>query len=153
MRSCNKNDFVRSRVGSEADVSSASPLIFYANQDSIRYISISNVSVQGQLISGLKEARALALHVGQGWIFWSEYDSTASISRMRLPTSATKEVILSELGEVEDIAVDWESGLIYWTDYMHETIEVARMDGSYRKTLFWEDVANPRAIVVDSRTG
>ena len=72
---------------------------------------------------------------------------------MHLSTSVTKKIILNGLGEVHDIAVEWESSLIYWTDYLHETIEVARIDGSHRKTLFWENVANPRAIVVDSRNG
>ena len=37
--------------------------------------------------------------------------------------------------------------------YLHETIENARMDGSHRDSLFWENVANPQAIVVDSRKG
>ncbi|PFX27283.1 Low-density lipoprotein receptor-related protein 6 [Stylophora pistillata] len=142
-------------LGSELEAagSGASPLIFYANRDSIRYISTRNVSVQGVLISGLNEVRSLALYVRPGWIFWSEYGSTTTINRMRLSAGATKQKILDGLGEVHDIAVEWESALIYWTDYLHETIEVARIDGSYRKTLFWENVANPRAIVVDSRNG
>ena len=72
---------------------------------------------------------------------------------MRLTTGATKEVILRGLGEVDNIAIEWETGLIYWVDYMLETVEVARIDGSHRKTLFWEDVANPYAIAVDSRSG
>ena len=106
--------------------------------------------MQGVLLSGLQEVRSLALHVRHGWIFWSEYGSTTTINRMHLSTSATKEIILNGLGEVHDIAVEWESSLIYWTDYLHETIEVARIDGSHRKTLFWENVANPRAIGIMS---
>ena len=155
MLSCNKRMNVLPYLGSELEAagSGASPLIFYANRDSIRYISTRNVSVQGILISGLNEVRSLALYVRPGWIFWSEYGSTTTINRMRLSAGATKQNILDGLGEVHDIAVEWESALIYWTDYLHETIEVARIDGSYRKTLFWENVANPRAIVVDSRNG
>lgn len=142
--------------GFEEDVRNASTLIFYANQDSIRYIDINNVSVHGELISGLHEAKGLALLVRKGWIFWCEHvgtDTPNIISRMRLTTGATQEVILTDLGEVHNIAIEWETELIYWTDYMKETVEVARIDGTQRKTLFWQDTANPYAIAVDSRSG
>jgi hypothetical protein len=54
---------------------------------------------------------------------------------------------------VEDIAVDWVSGNLYWTDYGMETIEVVNLDGSYRTVLFSENVSNPRAIELDPRDG
>lgn len=150
------NTLIFSCSGFEEDTRNASTLIFYANQDSIRYIDINNVSVHGELISGLHEVKAVDLLVREGWIFWSEHvgtDMPNTISRMRLTTGATQQTILMDLGEVDDIAIEWETGLIYWTDYMHETVEVARIDGSLRKTLVWQDTANPYAIVVDSRSG
>ena len=133
--------------------SDADPNILFANVDSIRYIAIDNFSEQGVVVSGLTEARSLALYVREGWLFWSEYGNPSTISRLRLTDGSTREVILTGLGEVDDMAIEWETGLIYWTDYMHETVEVARIDGSHRKTLIWENIANPRAIVVDARTG
>ena len=105
------------------------------------------------MVSGLTDAKALAVYVREGWLFWSEYGNPSTISRLRLADGSTKEVILTDLGEVDDMAIEYETGLIYWTDYMHETIEVAGIDGSHRKTLIWENMANPRAIVVDARTG
>lgn len=54
---------------------------------------------------------------------------------------------------VEDIAVDWVGGNLYWTDYGMETIEVVKLDGSYRMVLFSENVTNPRAIEVDPQDG
>ena len=131
----------------------AAPRIFFANVDSIRYIDIDKVSEQGVLVSGLSEARSLAIYAREGWLFWSEYGNPSTISRLHLTDGSTKEVILTGLGEVDDMAIEWETGLIYWTDYMHETVEVARIDGSHRKTLIWENIANPRAIVVDARNG
>ena len=64
-----------------------------------------------------------------------------------------KVIIRDNLGQVDGLAVEWESGLIYWTDYIFERIEVARVDGSYRKTLFTESVYNPRGIAVDPKSG
>ena len=89
----------------------------------------------------------------EGWLFWSENGNPATISRLRLTEGSTTEVIFNDLGEVHSIAIEPETGLIYWTDYMHETIEVAKIDGSHRKTLIWENMANPWAIVVDVRRG
>ena len=142
--------FSTNHISTETD---AAPLIFFANVDSIRYIDIDKVSEQGVVVSGLTETRSLALYVRERWLFWSEYGNPSTISRLRLIDGSTREVILTGLGEVDDMAIEWETGLIYWTDYMHETVEVSRIDGSHRKTLIWENIANPRAIVVDARTG
>ena len=64
-----------------------------------------------------------------------------------------KVIIRDNIGQVDGLAVEWESGLIYWTDYIFERIEVARVNGSYRKTLFTESVYNPRGIAVDPKSG
>ena len=64
-----------------------------------------------------------------------------------------KVIIRDNLGQVDGLAVEWESGLIYWTDYIFERIEVARIDGLYRKTLFYTNLYNPRGIAVDPKSG
>ena len=133
--------------------SNAAVNIIFAKESSIKFIDIHNVSAQGVLVSGLSQARSLALYIRHGWMFWSEYASPSSISRLHLSEGATKEKILDNLGEVEGIAVEWETGLIYWADYKYKTIEVAKIDGTYRKTLISHDILSHRAIVVDSRTG
>ena len=54
---------------------------------------------------------------------------------------------------MDGLACEWESELLYWTDYLFERIEVAKIDGSYRKTLFTTEVYNPRGIAVDPKSG
>ena len=54
---------------------------------------------------------------------------------------------------MDGLAVEWESELIYWTDYIFERVEVAKIDGTSRKTLFDSDVNNPRGIAVDPKSG
>ena len=119
-------------------------------------MNVFNESDKGEVVSDLQKARALALHVMERLVFWSEFDETdieqTKIRRLNM-TSLTTQDIITGVGEVDDIAVEWESGLIYWTDYLFERIEVASIDGSNRKILIWEDVLNPRAIAVDPRTG
>ena len=66
---------------------------------------------------------------------------------------SSKVIVRDYLGQVDGLAVEWESGLIYWTDYIFERIEVARVDGNLRKTLFTTGVYNPRGIAVDPKSG
>jgi hypothetical protein len=54
---------------------------------------------------------------------------------------------------VEDLAVDWVGGHLYWTDYVLETIEVAGLDGHDRTILFTENITNPRGIEIDPTDG
>ena len=61
--------------------------------------------------------------------------------------------IFVDLGSPEGIAVDWLSRNIYWTDSGLDRIEVSRLDGKDRKTLFDTDLVNPRGIVVDAPNG
>uniref|UniRef100_A0A4W4GUH3 Low-density lipoprotein receptor-related protein 2 n=1 Tax=Electrophorus electricus TaxID=8005 RepID=A0A4W4GUH3_ELEEL len=53
----------------------------------------------------------------------------------------------------ESLAVDWVGRNLYWTDYILETIEVARLDGSHRTVLISVNVTNPRGLVLDPRNG
>ena len=54
------------------------------------------------------------------------------------------------VGTAEDLALDWVSQLIYWTDYTFETINVGTTDGRWRSVLFGNNVTNPRSIVLDN---
>ena len=67
--------------------------------------------------------------------------------------SLIKVIIRDDLGEVYGLAVEWESEKIYFTDFIFERIEVANLDGTFRKTLFTTDLYSPRGIAVDPKSG
>jgi len=76
-----------------------------------------------------------------------------TINRMNLTSREVKVIIKDNIGEVYSIAVEWESGLIYWTDFIFQRIEVAKLSGSSRRTLITRDVESPMGIAVDPRNG
>ncbi|EDO36940.1 predicted protein, partial [Nematostella vectensis] len=54
---------------------------------------------------------------------------------------------------VRGLAVDWESSLLYFTDYFYEEIGIVTYDGKRNKTLITAGVANPHGIAVDPSSG
>lgn len=54
-----------------------------------------------------------------------------------------------DLESPEGIAIDHVARLLFWTDSMRDTVEVSKLDGSYRRVLFDTDLVNPRAIVAN----
>lgn len=69
-------------------------------------------------------------------------------------TSADCEVLVQNSTNTPDgIAIDWVGKKMYWTDGHFNRIEVAKLDGSHRLTLFDSELDEPRAIVVDPLSG
>uniref|UniRef100_A0A3P9JW44 EGF-like domain-containing protein n=1 Tax=Oryzias latipes TaxID=8090 RepID=A0A3P9JW44_ORYLA len=60
---------------------------------------------------------------------------------------------LRYIANPEGIAVDWVGGHIYWTDSGTNRIEVAKLDGRYRKWLIYTELDQPAAIVVNPTLG
>ena len=67
--------------------------------------------------------------------------------------SALEEMVKFGLEYPEGIAVDWVAHNIYWADSGTSMIEMARLDGSFRKVLVWKDIQSPRAIALDPPEG
>ena len=51
------------------------------------------------------------------------------------------------------LAVDWIGGNLYWSDIMHHTIGVSKLNGSYPTVLVNTDLDRPWSIAVDVRYG
>ncbi|XP_053385857.1 low-density lipoprotein receptor-related protein 2-like [Mercenaria mercenaria] len=101
----------------------------------------------------VKDTASLAgidVYMKENKLFFSD-SRTMKIYSMSVNGSNLTEVISSGINVVEDIAVDWLAGNLYWNDYTLETVEVARLDGSSRMVLFSENVTRPRGIELDPR--
>ena len=127
------------------------PCLIYSATSQINAIELST-SRAVQLVSNLSRAVALDVHVNEKMIYWSDINRRV-IKRMNLSSGNIKDIITDDLGVVDGLAVEWESNLIYWTDYSNSRVEVASVDGKQRKLLFVEDVNKPRGIALYPKKG
>jgi low density lipoprotein receptor-related protein 5/6 len=67
--------------------------------------------------------------------------------------SGEEAIIRTDVDHPDGIAVDWIARNLYWTDTGTDQIEVARLNGTSRKVLIFDDLDEPRAIVLDPEAG
>lgn len=137
-----------------------SPKLLYANRKDIRIVQ-KNQRNQNEtiVVDGLDDAIAVDFCYAEGYVFWTDVN-LEKIKRIRFTghTRKVEDVISVGLKKPEGLAVDWIARKLYWTDvrdsdWEANRIEVANLDGSNRKVLFWKNLGLPRAIAVDPLSG
>ena len=109
------------------------------------------------LLSGLKNTIALEFYHSdtEDMIFWTDVLDDKIYRGFIIQSSLTNiEVIVQiDLATAEGLAVDWMAGNIYWIQSNLDQIEVAKLNGSFRRTLITGQMVSPRAIALDCRQG
>lgn len=95
---------------------------------------------------------ALDFDINDNRIYWTDVKVKA-ITRAFMNGSRVEKIVEFGLDSPEGMAVDWVAHNLYWADTGSKKIEVARLDGSFRKVLFWERVEEPRSLALDPREG
>ena len=136
--------------------SSTAPLLLYANRKDIRIFN-ANSRNESIIIDHLNDAIAVDFLFAEGIIFWLMLIWKKS-NEFASPQEKSKMLFHLIWKKPEGLAVDWIAGKLYWTDcgdgkWKTNIIEVANLDGSNRKVLFWKDLDLPRAIAVDPLLG
>ena len=133
--------------------------LLYANRKDIRIVTTNQNPNETIVVKGLEDAVAVDFCFAEGFVFWTDI-GLEKIKRIRVTgdTRKVEDVISVGLKEPEGLAVDWIAKKLYWTDCKdsdgeRSRIEVANLDGTNRKVLFWENLGLPRAIAVDPLKG
>ena len=130
------------------------PQLIYSNRYNICVVDVTDgVSSSKLLINGLEDASALDFIYEDQIVFWADI-SQERIKRANLNGSLNSvDVVTTDLVSLDGLACDWISRKLYWIDSETNHIEVSKLDGSMRKNLVWQDLDQPRAVVLDPVRG
>ncbi|KAI8432507.1 hypothetical protein MSG28_013508 [Choristoneura fumiferana] len=134
----------------------ATPLLVFSNRHEVRAVELPSLTSRA-LISSLKNTVALDWKRAgdQVTLYWTDVvdDHIYSGTVQGIALSDIKVVIDQGVSTAEGLAVDWVGNNLYWVEGSLHQIEVARLDGRYRRTLVSGDMESPRAIAVDPKHG
>uniref|UniRef100_A0A672Q6C7 Low-density lipoprotein receptor-related protein 5-like n=1 Tax=Sinocyclocheilus grahami TaxID=75366 RepID=A0A672Q6C7_SINGR len=129
-----------------------SPLLLFANRRDVRLVDAEVGRTESAVVvSDLEDAAAVDFLFSEGLIFWTDVSEEAiKQTRYNLSTICKiSTVVVSGLDSPDGLACDWLGRKLYWTDSETNRIEVANLDGTSRKVLFWQDLDQPRAIALN----
>ncbi|XP_042220954.1 prolow-density lipoprotein receptor-related protein 1-like isoform X2 [Homarus americanus] len=136
---------------------SAIPYLIFSNRHELRSIMLKDGLGVKALISALKNTIALDFyHSDDGdVIFWTDVvdDKIYRGTLLAGALSNIEVVVQTGLATAEGLAVDWLAENLYWVESNLDQIEVAKLNGSYRRTLVAAQMESPRAISLDPRVG
>ena len=84
-------------------------------------------------------------------VYWS--DVTLKIICRAFRNGTGFEVLFDDIGVADGLTIDFAGRQLYWTSETNNTVEVSKLDGSYRKILIRWHLDNPRDVIVDSVSG
>lgn len=134
----------------------ATPYVIFSNRHELRSVDLNTMSLRA-LITGLKNTIALDFfHSDSGdMLYWTDVvdDKIYRGSVISGSLSSIEVVVETGLATAEGLAVDWIGENLYWVESNLDQIEVAKLNGSFRRTLVAGNMESPRAIVLDPRYG
>ncbi|XP_076032620.1 low-density lipoprotein receptor-related protein 4-like isoform X2 [Oratosquilla oratoria] len=135
--------------------SSPSNYLVFAVKGSITRISLDTHTLWDVPlpIPNVQHPIALDFHYEKQLLFFTDIELDAIRVVSLVNFSNPKTILSTELNTPDGLAVDWIADNIYWTDAGRKVIEVARLDGSYRKIIINTDLKEPRAIALFPRKG
>uniref|UniRef100_A0A8C6S670 Low density lipoprotein receptor-related protein 5 n=1 Tax=Neogobius melanostomus TaxID=47308 RepID=A0A8C6S670_9GOBI len=138
------------------------PLLLFANRRDIRLVDAEGVRGESAIVvSDLEDAAAVDFLYDEGLIFWTDVSEESikqtywnqSSNSLKEALGTGQSVVVAGLDSPDGLACDWLGRKLYWTDSETNRIEVANINGSSRKVLFWMDLDQPRAIALNPSEG
>ncbi|KAL3841911.1 hypothetical protein ACJMK2_020000 [Sinanodonta woodiana] len=93
----------------------------------------------------LTHPRALILDPPNGYIYWTTWSETPKLERASLDGS-NREVLLSNLGRVHGLTIDYTEKKLFWSDMDKQIIESSDLEGKNRVHVISRELPNPMAI-------
>lgn len=128
----------------------ASKNLYYidSRKGTLNVLSTRNVAYKRTLLKDLKRPRAIVVHPNKGYIFFSEWDRPANISRAY--TDGTNLLVFENvtLGWPNGLSIDFDLNRLYWCDALLDHVQHSKLDGTDVKTVSSRLIRHPFSIVI-----
>lgn len=104
-------------------------------------------------IENVHGAVVVDYHYNHSKIYYADVNTDMIKSVDLNDMKSSKDIITTGLKTTNGLAVDWVANNLYWSDSTSAIIEVARLDGSSRKTIINENLNDPRSLAVFPQRG
>uniref|UniRef100_A0A3P8ZIX3 EGF-like domain-containing protein n=1 Tax=Esox lucius TaxID=8010 RepID=A0A3P8ZIX3_ESOLU len=154
--------------GNECEAEGAGPLLLLPENIRIQKFNLQTETFHDFLV---EQEHIIALdydwdhnNTGLSMVYFTvaaKDDAAAGIKRAYIPTvddnsnniATAVDLGIKYVTSPDGIAVDWVGRNLYWADSTIKRIEVAMLDGRYRKHLVKTDIGHPSALAVNPRLG
>lgn len=128
----------------------ASKNLYYidSRKGTLNVLSTKNVTYRRTLLKNLKRPRAIVVHPNRGFIFFSEWDRPANISRAYTDGSNLTVFKNLTLGWPNGLSIDFKQDRLYWCDALLDHVQHSKLDGSDVKTVQSRLIRHPFSIVI-----
>nr|XP_022902920.1 low-density lipoprotein receptor-related protein 2 [Onthophagus taurus] len=119
-----------------------------SRKGTLNVLSTRNVTYRRTLLHDLKRPRAIVVHPNRGYIFYSEWDRPANISRAYSDGSRIVTFKNFTLGWPNGLAIDYLTDRLYWCDALLDHVQHSNLDGGDVKTISSRLLKHPFSIVI-----
>ncbi|XP_013781727.1 low-density lipoprotein receptor-related protein 2-like [Limulus polyphemus] len=119
-----------------------------SKKGTLNVISMNNYQNRKTLIDNLRHPRAIVVHPNRGYLFYSEWDQPAKISRTYLDGTNSLMFHGIILGWPTGLSIDFMKDRLYWCDALLAHIQHANLDGTDVQTISSSMVRHPFSLVI-----
>ncbi|CAH1115403.1 unnamed protein product [Psylliodes chrysocephalus] len=128
----------------------AAKILYYieSRKGTLNVISTRNITYRNTLLIDLKRPRAIVVHPNKGYVFFSEWDRPAIISRTLSDGTDLHVFKNLTLGWPNGLSIDFAADRLYWCDALFDQVQHSKLDGTDVKTVNSRLIRHPFSIVI-----
>ena len=122
------------------------PTLIVATKSTIHKLS-EDLKTSEKFLTRRLATVAIDIDIHKQLVYWSDV-RRKEIKYVNLNNRSDQAIVLSRLGIVEGIAIDWVARKLYWTDSLNLIIGVSGLRGQDKRELIRTGLDKPRGIAV-----
>ncbi|XP_076061029.1 low-density lipoprotein receptor-related protein megalin isoform X2 [Oratosquilla oratoria] len=128
----------------------ASKNLYYidSRKGTLNVLNVENTDNRRILLSNLKRPRAIVVHPNHGYVFFSEWDRPANISRAFLDGTNLMVFRNVLVGWPNGLSLDYAKDRLYWCDALLDHVQHAKLDGTDVRTINSPNIRHPFSLII-----